>query len=162
MLHEIPSHFSHSNLRRDRFLEIQKTMSDPTSKGTLNAHTPFAKYCTTRWLVRGRVIKNILDNWDELALYFSIQASEPSADFRYTVRQLHLMLKDSQNRLFFTFLHGFVKDFEILNAKFQATNPNPEALFRELKTLYLSVKKRILFLDSKQKKSLQVLLNKFL
>lgn len=158
MLHEIPSHFSHSTVRRDRFMNIQKTMADDLTSKT---KTPFAKYCTTRWLVRGKVIKNILDNWEELTLYFSIEASSPTSDFRYTIKQIHMMLSDQQNRLFFTFLQGFVKDFELLNTKFQAHNPNPEALFRELKTLYLSLKKRIMFLDTKMKKDLQVIRTSF-
>jgi len=33
---------------------------------------PFAKLSTTRWLCRGKVIYNILTNWDELVHIFLV------------------------------------------------------------------------------------------
>ncbi len=49
-------------------MELFKTMNpDDEKKGT---PLPFEKLSKTRWLVRGKVLGNILANWHELTAYF--------------------------------------------------------------------------------------------
>ena len=50
------------------FFEILNTESQ--HNGT---PLPFLKYCSTRWLVRGKVLYSILVNWEELKAYFDLQ-----------------------------------------------------------------------------------------
>ena len=62
MLTEIPSFFSHSSLRREKYMDLFKVMNDGDTPFT----NPFTKFCSTRWLGRSKVIFNILTQWWEL------------------------------------------------------------------------------------------------
>ena len=67
MLAEIPSWFTNSNLRREAFIALFATMNGETaSEDARKAPLPFEKLAATRWLVRGKVMFNILVNWYEL------------------------------------------------------------------------------------------------
>lgn len=73
---------------------------------------PFLKASATRWLVRGRVIKRLLENWEELKAYFKCAMQEGAQDVRYKARTLHDMLHDDVNYLYFLFLSPIVLEFE--------------------------------------------------
>jgi len=45
---------------------------------------PFQQASHTRWLVRGKVMYNILMNWEELKAYFMCAEQASGADARYT------------------------------------------------------------------------------
>ena len=71
MLAEIPSWFSSSNLRREAFIALFNAMNGATQADDARiAPLPFEKISATRWLVRGKVMYNILVNWYELQAYF--------------------------------------------------------------------------------------------
>ena len=44
---------------------------------------PFQKMSTTRWLVRGKVIYNLLVNWEEIKAYFMVEEPNLKSDVRY-------------------------------------------------------------------------------
>ncbi len=61
---EVPQWFQKSNSRQHKFVELFNTMNpNDERKGT---PLPFQKLSQTRWLVRGKVLGNILANWHEL------------------------------------------------------------------------------------------------
>ena len=77
---------------------------------------PFLKMSETRWLVRGKVIFNILVNWEELKAYFNIAKIEGTQDGRYEARMLSEMFSDDENYLYFVFLSPIVREFESVNS----------------------------------------------
>ena len=92
LLVEVPKWFQESNISQHEFVELFNTMNaDDERKGI---PLPFQKLTQTRWLVRDKVLGNILANWHELIAYFS--CIEPNCDtkHRYKVRQIKGMLAD--------------------------------------------------------------------
>ena len=70
MLKDIPGWFRKSALRRDAYLQLFTVMNSGEDEAN-TARKPFTKMCATRWLVRGKVMTDILGNWDELCAYNS-------------------------------------------------------------------------------------------
>jgi hypothetical protein len=68
LLSEIPSWFRHSELRREAYQELFRVMNTATE---FEPNPPFETPSFTRWLVRGKVMFNILMNWEELKAYFT-------------------------------------------------------------------------------------------
>ena len=104
---------------------------------------PFQKMSTTRWLVRGKVIYNLLVNWEELRAYFMVAEPECSSDVRYKARMILSMLNDPINYIYFHFLSPIVTEFERVNSFFQATNANPDDMVKELFLHYKSLRARL-------------------
>lgn len=129
MLKDIPGWFAHSAVRRNDFKKISDIMTDVNE---YHAPLPFKHPSTTRWLVRGKVIFNILMNWWELLAYFQAAEQACAHSARYKARVLVEMLADDTNRLYFTFLCPLVSEFERVNASFQAENADAEQLASEL------------------------------
>ena len=72
LLSEIPNWFSNSEIRREAYMQLFKVMNATEfSCDERTAPLPFEKMFTTRWLVRGTVMFNILTNWHELQPYFT-------------------------------------------------------------------------------------------
>ena len=71
MLSEIPKWFSKSVIRRDAYKELFETF-EGCSVESSTIPLPFQKCNLTRWLVRGKVIFNILTNWEILKMYFTL------------------------------------------------------------------------------------------
>lgn len=141
LLSEIPGHFSKSSLRRADYQELFVTMN-PDLEIT-SYPTPFQKFSKTRWLVRGKVLYNILVNWDNLTAYFDLSVKNAPAAQRYKMREILNMLKDEKNRLYFTFLTPIVQEFESLNSMFQASNPNIDDLHEQLTVHYKALRRRV-------------------
>ncbi|KAK4313380.1 hypothetical protein Pmani_015275 [Petrolisthes manimaculis] len=97
----------------------------------------------TRWLVRGKIIYNILVNWEELKAYFNIAKIQGGQDVRYKARMLWEMLSDGTNYLYFVFASPIVTEFERLNALFQSTNCKPSHLCHELEIHCTSLTRRV-------------------
>lgn len=78
LLTEIPKWFSKSAVRREAYSSLFKIM-DPNEerKGT---PLPFKQSSVTRWLVRGKVLNNILTNWEEQKAYFVCTERECTPD----------------------------------------------------------------------------------
>ncbi|KAK4299843.1 hypothetical protein Pmani_027915 [Petrolisthes manimaculis] len=96
-----------------------------------------------RWLVRGKIIYNILVNWEELKAYFNIAKIQGGQDVRYKARMLWEMLSDGTNYLYFVFASPIVTEFERLNALFQSTNCKPSHLCHELEIHCTSLTRRV-------------------
>ena len=145
LLHEIPAWFRKSMLRRRSFENLFKIM-DPNQerKGT---PLPFQKMSRTRWLVRGKIIYDILVNWEELKAYFTVVMHDADASCRYRAREIQAMVADRKNLLYFHFLCPIVRDFESLNSRFQSTDVDPELLVKELLIFFKSFQNRIQTVD---------------
>eukprot|EP00794_Sanderia_malayensis_P010141 gene10141-biopygen8329 len=141
ILSEIPKWFSKSASRRNAYKELFRVM-DPNCERT-GIPNPFQKMSATRWLVRGKVLYNILVNWEDLMAYFSCADPTGKPDARYKARMIADMLKDDINKLYFHFATPIVKEFEEVNSMFQATNADPEILIKELNVHYHSLKQRV-------------------
>lgn len=141
LLHEIPKWFSKSIIRREAYRELFFTM-DPNEerKGT---PVPFQKISSTRWLVRGKVLYNILVNWEELQAYFPTALPVADASCRYKAREILNMLRDPINKLYFQFVTPVVTEFERVNSHFQATDADPEELVKELVLHHKTLKARL-------------------
>lgn len=141
LIHEIPKWFSKSILRREAFKELFIVV-DAKEEGK-GMPLPFQKLSSTRWLVRGKVIYNILVNWEELKAYFSVALPKADASCRHKAREILNMLKDPVNFLYFQFVSPLVTDFERLNSLFQSTDADPEDLIKELLLHHKSLQNRI-------------------
>jgi len=100
---------------------------------------PFVKMSTTRWLVRGNVLNNLLLNWEELKAYFASAEQIGGADARYKARMIRSMLFDNVNYLYMTFLAPIVSEFDRVNSTFQAPKADPQYLINELTLHYRSL-----------------------
>lgn len=135
LLSEIPNWFSNSTQRRDAFVSLFKVMSETDDPDLIRPVSclPFEKLSTTRWLVRGKVLYNILINWEELKAYFTCaELSQTRPDTRYKARLVKEMLNDPCNYLYFVFATPIVQEFERVNALFQSTKADPHTLTQEL------------------------------
>ena len=95
----------------------------------------FNRAPATRWLVRGKLLGNILVNWWELKSYFTTAelAIKGQPDVKYQARLLKDMFCDPVTFLYIHFATPVVQDFEKLNySKFQANNPGPNELMQDL------------------------------
>eukprot|EP00795_Rhopilema_esculentum_P002040 gene2040-17605_t len=141
LLSEIPKWFSKSTLRREAYKKLFDITNENSERASL-PH-PYQKFSQTRWLVRGKVIFNILVNLQELRAYFSIAELEGDAKVRYKARLIADMLRDPINLLYFHFLSPIVAEFERVNAFFQATDIDPHGMIKELNLFFDSLKRRV-------------------
>ncbi|KAK3880383.1 hypothetical protein Pcinc_015149 [Petrolisthes cinctipes] len=141
MLLEIPKWFRKSSLKHESYKMLFETMN----MGEERAGTPlpFMSLSATRWLVRGKVIYNILVNWMELKTYFQCASIQGSNGVWYKTRILHEMLSDDCNYLYFVFSSPIVIEFERVNSLFQSTNASPSRLLHELDTHFKAFNQRV-------------------
>ena len=94
------------------------------------APLPFLKPSTTRWLVRGKVTNNNLENWVELIEYFTAAESLKATrtDSKYKAPLLKEMLLDKTNYLYFSFATPIVAEFQRINILFQQTSSDPSRM----------------------------------
>ena len=153
LLTEIPNWFRHSNLRREAFKHLFKIMNSATEfQSAKIAPLSFEKTSSTRWLVRGKVMFNILVNWEELKAYFiSAELAQDNLDSKYKARVMKEMLLDQRNYLFFHFATPCVQEFERLNSLFQKNKADPHELHDQLFMHYRSLHSRIYDADEKKK-----------
>ena len=118
MLKEIPGWFRKSALRRDAFSKLFDLMNSGGEDANRSVKKPFQKMSATRWLVRGKIMNIILENWYELLAYFSMESMSGTQQTRFKARQLKDMLRDEVNRLYFHFATPIVQQFEKVNALF--------------------------------------------
>lgn len=141
MLQEVPKWFRKSTLRREMYKMLFETMN--TGEERHGIPLPFLTLSTTRWLVRGKVLFNILVNWMELKAYFHCASIHGAQDVRYKARLLWEMFCDDSNYLYFVFSSPLVTEFERVNALFQSNNASPSSLLLELDIHYKSLHNRI-------------------
>lgn len=144
ILHEVSSWFSKSTLRREEYKNLFQQMQEEAGDGEEDkGPLPFMKTSTTRWLVRGKLISNILLNWEVLKVYFQNVERGAGQDVRYKAKIIKEMLHDDLNYLYFLFLSPIIKEFDQVNCFFQATRADPEEMVKELDILHQSLKQRI-------------------
>ncbi|KAG7171889.1 hypothetical protein Hamer_G000820, partial [Homarus americanus] len=90
---------------------------------------PFQRHTCTRWLVRGKVIYNILLNWEELKAYFAVAVPRADTSYHYKAREILGMLEDPVNLLYFHCV---------------TNHADPEELVSELVLHHKSLQDRIL------------------
>ena len=112
--------------------------------------SPFTMLPQTRWLVRGKVMSNILVK-DELKAYFLCCKDVGTQDVRYKARQLCEMLCDEVNKCYFHFAVPIIQGFERVNAFFQSENADPDKVVTELQTFYRSLRNRLYTHEGAQK-----------
>ena len=142
MLAEIPKWFSKSGVRRDTHKQLFETF-EGCDVDSSSIPLPFEKCNQTKWLVRGKVIYNILVNWEILKTYFSLAECEVEANVRYKAHLIKEMLNDQINHLYFHFLSPVVTEFERVNAFFQATDIEANEMVKELNLYYNSLSGRV-------------------
>ena len=142
ILAEIPKWFSKSKIRGEAFKDLFMTI-DPNEKRK-GTPLPFQKTSSTSWLVRGKVIYNILVNWQELKAYFARALPTTDASCRYKAREILGMLSYPINLLYFHFISPVVTEFEGVNSFFQATDADPEEMVQELTLHHKSLQDRLL------------------
>ena len=140
MFKEILKWFSNSVIRREDFKDLIIVIDPNKEEG--GKSLPFQKL-STRWLVRGKVLFNILGNWEELKAYFSLVAPSCSSDSRYKAGTILNMLKDDINFLYFHSLTPVVGEFERVNAFFQATDVDPDVCLKDLCLYHNSLHNRV-------------------
>ncbi|GFO11546.1 Zinc finger mym-type protein 1 [Plakobranchus ocellatus] len=152
LLCEIPAWFSHSDLRRQNFKSVFYTINpDEDTMPGKTTPLPFEKLSSTRCLVRGKVMNNILANWYELKAYFELSDDSKRYETRYKARLIKEMMQDHKNYLYFQFAVPIVKEFETVNSLFQHTNFDPTILDTELYTHYESLHGRLYHPDGTPK-----------
>lgn len=167
MLSAIPRWFSNSDQRRTAYQDLFDTMNppeEPVNPPTgAAAHAgrptplPFERLSQTRWLVRGKIMNNILSNWFELQAYFECcERTFAQADTRYRARLIKNMLTDKQNFLYFVFMTPLVAEFESMNAKFQQVKADPHHLSQQLFMHHNSLHNRIHHVNGNRKLLYQV------
>ncbi len=142
MLKEIPKWFSNSGVRRDAYKLLFETF-EGCSVESSTIPLPFQRCNLTRWLVRGKIIFNILSNWDILKTYFSLAECEGEASVRFKAQLIKEMLHDPINYLYFHFLSPVVSEFERVNGYFQAIDAEANEVVKELDLFYNSLRGRV-------------------
>ena len=142
LLAEIPKWFSKTIICRVAFKGLFKVMD--TGGERKGRPLPFKKTSATRWLVHGKVIYNILVNWQELKVYFACVLPTADDSCRYKGRELIDMLSDTTSLLYFHFMSPVVNEFEQVNVFFQAIDPDPEEMAHELNLHHRSLQNRVL------------------
>ena len=151
LLQEIPGWFSQSTIRRDEYKALHEQQNDESTRSTSFTTTtmPFAKFCITRWLSRGKIISAIYKNWAVLQRYFE-NVTTPTESQRLTLpkvqvkaRELLRMVQDNVNHLYITFALPVVTEFERVNALFQSSKANPDNAFGGLDLHHHTLKSRV-------------------
>ena len=153
LLSEIPHWFRNSSLRRENYIDLFNVINAATESETARyAPLPFEKSSFTRWLARGKVMFNILMNWEELKAYFICAELSPS-NFRsrFKARLLKEMLSDVENFLFFHFITPVVQEFERMNSLFQQTKADRCDLYKQMNLFQMSLNHRIYDFNSNKK-----------
>ena len=138
LLSDIPTWFRSSAIRRDEFKKLKESFyeeeeeTDDSMCYDDKSSLPFTRFNTTRWLVRGKVIKNILNNWRELVRYFDVQKEEATGAAKAKALMIHQILTDPINRMYLLCASAHIDDLESLNRLFQSDKVRPEKLHDDL------------------------------
>lgn len=137
LLKNIPKWFSKSQVRKDAFMDLFARF-----EGSDVFRTPFDKYSETRWLARGKVCRNLINNWDILKEYFSQILSDLRGEPKFKCMLILENLND-QNLAYFKFATPIIETCENANALFQKDKIDPVFAFEEVQTIFRSISRRI-------------------
>ena len=130
--------------RREAFTDLFKVMNPDERCGT---PSPFQQAAKTRWLVRGKVLNNILLNLEELKAYFMSVEKACGQNTRYKARMIKDMLCDPTVHWYLQCVTPVIMEFERLNAFFQATDADPQDLEAELSQHQEALRARVYAAD---------------
>ena len=120
LLNEVAAWFSKSSIRHEDYKQLFESMkemeenaeeTEETTSCTESAKLPFMKASTTRWLVRGKLIQNMINNWDCLRAYFTAVEISAGQDSHCKARYIKEMFHDDFNYLYFAFLESNCEGF---------------------------------------------------
>jgi hypothetical protein len=117
---------------------------------------PFKKMSQTRWLARGQVMMNILQNWDLLKEYFNAVKNSGPQEARAKASGLSTFFNDPVTYLYLVFAAPLIKDCEGLNRTFQADFVDPEKSNTELDVFYQALRGRVFDEQGRQKSASEV------
>ena len=134
ILTKVPFWFANSVIKREDYKALFKVINsaDEENNHERNFPLPFQKLPKTRWLIRGKILYNILVNWKELLAYFSSCETKLSLHARYKCSLIKEMLADRINYLYFTFITPIIQEFKKIYFLFQQINGDPYELSKEL------------------------------
>ena len=151
MLAEIPKWFRKSTIRRDSFKKLFDIMNPNDER--MGTASPFQQASTTRWLARGKVLGNILANWEELKAYFMCAEGSSGMDAKFKCRMIRDMLMDPMMHCYLHCITPIIQEFERVNSCFQATDADPQELEQVLLQHYQSLKMRVFGADGEPRKA---------
>lgn len=132
---EINYHFCNSSCRRDDFVQFQEYF------GT-DLHI-ILKYSATRWLSHQEVVNRILEQWDPLQYYFTLNDFE--AEFKNV--KLNFIISGLKNPLYkltFSFLQYILKIVNAINLEMQAEDARMHIFLERLTFLFRQVGRNFL------------------
>ena len=137
LLKAVPKWFSKSNLRKSQYMQLFNQF-----EGSDMFSTPFQKYAETRWLVRGKICRNLLNNWEILKEYFNSIVADLRGDQKFNC-MLIIDNLNQNNHSYFKFVTPIVETCERANLLFQKEKIDPQTAFEEVSILFQSVTRRI-------------------
>nr|XP_039266528.1 uncharacterized protein LOC120341976 isoform X1 [Styela clava] len=131
MIAETYTWFLHNSVRQQKYKNIYENISvaDPVLK--------ILQLPDTEWLSVAPCVNKILDNYDELKLYFQLAQSQENS---YTAEILFHMFDDPVNKLYLSFLQPIVNEFSRVYKQTELESGGAYRLGKE----YLSLYKRLL------------------
>ncbi|CAF4858630.1 unnamed protein product [Pieris macdunnoughi] len=85
--------------------------------------------CATRWLSIEAVVQRILDQWQELKLFFEIARTKNNC---YTAELLHNSYKDPQNKVYLMYIKSILGQVQSALKAFEGENTDPTKLIQTL------------------------------
>ena len=114
-----------------------------------NETLPFQKVSSTRWLVRGKAMYNLLVNWETLKADFTcFEQNYARNEVKYKARMIKEIQSDYKNYLYL--LHPLFRNLRVNNL-FQSTKQDPHVLQKELFMHRASSKDKIYDANGNQK-----------
>lgn len=136
LLRETRNWFSHSPLRQMTYSALYTRVNAGAKPSKL------VQLSNTRWLAWTDAVSVNIKQWDELKEFFG-KISKKITEKCYTARTLVEMYEDDTNYLYLLILDGILREVAHVNLAFQKTNADVTKLYTELKTLLLSLARRI-------------------
>lgn len=136
LIRESRSWFSYSSLRQLTYKVLFEALYEGKKPPRL------AQLSTTRWLSWYSCVKAVLSQWLPLKTHFNIISNGP--DKCYTSRILSDMFEDETHLLYLIFLKPILYDVTQVNLVFQSTNVDLSKAYSDMKSLLVSLIKRIL------------------
>lgn len=123
MLRETYNWFSCSPLRRQEYSKVYETIN--CGKKPLQ----ILQKCATRWLSIEPAVNRLLNQWDELRLFFEIAKVKNNC---YTSEMLFCMFSDTKNKAYLIYLRSILNEVQNSLKAFEGQNADPTKLLQTL------------------------------
>lgn len=127
MIAETYTWFLHSSVRQQKYKNIYENicLGDPVLK--------ILQLPDTAWLSVAPCLNKVLDNYDELKLYFQLAQSQENS---YTAEILFHMFDDPVNKLYLSFLQPIINEFSRVYKQIELESGGSHRLAKEFMSLY--------------------------